>query len=251
MVYIATHKKFNFPIEEGYIAIQVGAEGKKKLGYMLDNSGENISAKNNNYCELTGLYWIWKNVNDDYKGLVHYRRYFSNSLKGNIILKEQDIRRILKSYDVILPFRVAMDKSLTEDFCEISGFKKDLDSVRKIIKHNFPDYLDSYDKTMNNNKIYFYNMMIASKNVFDKYCEWLFSILFELEKTVDLSGYNEYQKRIYGFISERLLNVFFDHNKYKIFECGVINTEEEWNVWKKIRTALKRKIMFWIQLYCK
>ena len=94
-------------------------------------------------------------------------------------------------------------------------------------------------------------MMIASGNVFDSYCEWLFNILFELEKRVDLTTYNEYQKRIYGFISERLLNVYFEYNKYKIFECGVINTEENWNFWKKIRTALKRKIMFVIQLYYK
>ena len=79
----------------------------------------------------------------------------------------------------------------------------------------------------------------------------MFNILFELEKHIDLTDYNEYQKRIYGFISERLLNVYFEHNKYKVFECGVINTEENWNCWKKIRTALKRKIMFVIQLYYK
>ena len=65
-------------------------------------------------------------------------------------------------------------------------------------------------------------MLIASKSVFDNYCEWLFNILFELEKHIDLTDYNEYQKRIYGFISERLLNVYFEHNKYKVFECNSI-----------------------------
>ena len=160
-------------------------------------------------------------------------------------------KNILKKYDVILPFSVSLKKSLTEDFCEISGYKKDLDSVRNIIESKYPEYITTYDKIMNGNKIYFYNMLIASKSVFDHYCEWLFNILFELEKHIDLTDYNEYQKRIYGFISERLLNVYFEHNKYKVFECGVINTEENWNCWKKIRTALKRKIMFVIQLYYK
>lgn len=251
MIYIATHKKFNVPNEPGYIPIQVGTEGKTKLGYLVDNTGDNISVKNANYCELTGLYWIWKNTSDDYKGLVHYRRYFSNSLKANEILKEQYILKALKKYDVILPFRYTMDKSLIDDYCEISGFKKDLESVREIIQSKYPNYLNTYDNTMNNNKIYFYNMIIARKNVFDNYCEWLFSILFELEKKVDLLGYNDYQKRIYGFLSERLLNVYFDYNNYKVFECGVINTEEDWGTWKKIRTALKRVLMFRTQLFFK
>ena len=180
MIYIATHKKFNVPNEPGYIPIQVGTEGKTKLGYLVDNTGDNISVKNANYCELTGLYWIWKNTSDDYKGLVHYRRYFSNSLKANEILKERYILRALKKFDVILPFRYTMDKSLIDDYCEISGFKKDLESVREIILSKYPNYLNTYDNTMNNNKIYFYNMIIARKNVFDNYCEWLFSILFEL-----------------------------------------------------------------------
>lgn len=251
MIYIATHKKFEVPSVDGYVPIYVGAEGKQKLGYLSDNTGENISQKNKNYCELTGMYWVWKNTNDEYKGMVHYRRYFSNSLRKKYILKESTIKNILKKYDVILPFSVSMNNSLIEDFCEISGYKKDLDSVRNIIESKYPEYITTYDKIMNGNKIYFYNMFIASKDVFDNYCEWLFNILFELEKDVDLTDYNDYQKRIYGFISERLLNVYFEHNKYKVFECGVINIEENWNCWKKIRTALKRKIMFVIQLYYK
>lgn len=249
MIYIATHKKFDVPNESGYVPIQVGSDGKIKLGYLADNTGDNISMKNVNYCELTGLYWIWKNTADDYKGLVHYRRYFSNFLKSNEILEESDIQKVLRKYDVILPFRHTMNKSLIDDYCEVSGFKKDLEYVREIIQQKYPDYLNAYDNTMTGNKIYFYNMIIAKKKVFDDYCEWLFSILFELEEKVDLSGYNEYQKRIYGFLSERLLNVYFDYNNYRIFECGVINTEEHWGTWKKIRTALKRVIMFKIQLY--
>lgn len=76
-IIIASHKKYKNSCEEMYIPIQVGAEGKEKIeGYIQDNTGENISSKNPYFCELTGLYWAWKNLDADYVGLVHYRRYF-------------------------------------------------------------------------------------------------------------------------------------------------------------------------------
>ena len=251
MIYIAAHKKFDVPNQPGYIPLQVGAEGKESLGYLADNTGDNISSKNANYCELTGLYWIWKNTNDQYKGLVHYRRYFSNHLDQNEIISEKDIERSLKKYDMILPFHCTIKKTLIEDYCEISGFKNDLDKAYEIIKRKYPEYLSAYEKVMNGNQIHFFNMMIAKKSVFDNYCKWLFDILFELENEVDLTGYNDYQKRNYGFLSERLLNVYFEYNDYKVMECGVINTEENWDNLKKIRTALKRTILYYVQLLLK
>ena len=88
MIYIAAHKKFNVPQLDNYAVLQVGAQGKENLGYLQDNTGDNISYKNPNFCELTGLYWIWKNCDDEYKGLVHYRRYFG---KSNLSSKPEDI----------------------------------------------------------------------------------------------------------------------------------------------------------------
>ena len=82
--YIITHKKFQVPDLEEYIPIQVGAEGKQDLGYLKDNSGDNISSKNSNYCELTGMYWVWKNDKDsDIIGISHYRRYFTRIIDFN------------------------------------------------------------------------------------------------------------------------------------------------------------------------
>ena len=46
-------------------------------GFFLDNEGANISSKNKSYCELTTQYWAWKNVDADYYGFCHYRRFFS------------------------------------------------------------------------------------------------------------------------------------------------------------------------------
>ena len=83
-IYVAAHKEANFPKDKIYVPIQVGAEGKKDLGYVRDNTGDNIAKKNANYCELTALYWIWKNIcNVTNVGICHYRRYFAKNIWSN------------------------------------------------------------------------------------------------------------------------------------------------------------------------
>lgn len=249
MIYIATHKKFDVPNEKDYIPLHVGAFGKDNLGYLYDNTGDNISYKNKNYCELTGVYWIYKNSKDDIKGLVHYRRYFSNKYKMKL-LSQNDYRNILKKYDVILPFEYKLDCTVLENY-EECGFKKDLEITREIIKEKYPDYLDTFNALLDDNKIRLFNMMVAKDYIFNEYSEWLFDILFELEKRIDISDYNDYQQRIYGFISERLLNVYFRKNNLKIYECGVYPTEVNWKFSKRVCCGLKRKVFDIYQLYIK
>ena len=65
------------PNDMMYLPVQVGAEKKESLGYARDNEGENISKKNPNYCELTGLYWAWKNLDAEYLGLAHSQTLYS------------------------------------------------------------------------------------------------------------------------------------------------------------------------------
>ena len=81
-VLVITHKDYEFPISACYRPIFVGkrANALKNEGFYQDNSGINIAEKNSGFCELTGLYWAWKNgvfENNEYVGLVHYRRYFA------------------------------------------------------------------------------------------------------------------------------------------------------------------------------
>ena len=103
----------------------------------------------------------------------------------------------------------------------------------------YPDYIDSFDRIMKNNKMYQFNMMITDKKNYASYCEWLFNILFELEKDINLDdGYNDYQKRIYGFISERLLNVWVEKNNLKVKQMRVINLNMNWK--EIIRLNLRR-----------
>lgn len=233
-IYIATHKKFNYKKMNEYKPIQVGAAiAKEKLDYLGDDTGINISSKNKNYCELTAFYWIWKNDKSDVVGLCHYRRYLSlTDLTNNSLffLRKGQIAKYLKEYDIILPTRnkTAADSSIKKQYCSTGvGKEKDLDNTRDIISKKYPDYLQAYDKVMNGTSASFCNMMICSKKNFDEYCSWLFDILFELESITDLSNYNPAEARIFGYISERLLNVWVEHNNLKVKYCTMINTEEK------------------------
>ena len=88
-IIIATHKEYFMPLDDVYLPVHVGKEGKADIGYQGDNEGENISIKNPYFCELTGLYWAWKNLPNDYLGLIHYRRFFTT--KGRFERKNQPL----------------------------------------------------------------------------------------------------------------------------------------------------------------
>lgn len=251
MIYIATHKKFNVPNLNGYCALQVGAEGKEKYGYLRDNIGNHISGKNANYCELTGLYWIWKNTDDTYKGLVHYRRYFGrNNLSNKIsdICSYEYLLNCLKSVDIVLPYVEYFKQNAKEEILLHCCTEEIFDKLRQIIETKYPDYIETYDRYFNENKASLFNMLFCKREIFDAYCEWLFSILFVLEKQVDLAKLNTYQQRLYGFLSERLLNVWVIKNKLVVKHLPVIHMELP--VFDRIRLVRRRftnRFRFWIK----
>lgn len=251
MIYIATHKKFNVPNLNGYCALQVGAEGKEKYGYLRDNIGNHISGKNANYCELTGLYWIWKNTDDSYKGLVHYRRYFGrNNLSNKIsdICSYEYLLNCLKSVDIVLPYVEYYKQNAKEEILLHCCTEEIFDKLRQIIETKYPDYIETYDRYFNENKASLFNMLFCKREIFDAYCEWLFSILFVLEKQVDLAKLNTYQQRLYGFLSERLLNVWVIKNKLVVKHLPVIHMELP--VFDRIRLVRRRftnRFRFWIK----
>lgn len=244
-IYIAAHKKFNVPNNDIYIPLHVGAEGKDDLGYTLDSTGENISVKNPHFCELTGLYWIWKNSKAEYVGLVHYRRYFYKSLFNNTkkILCKDDIVNILDKKDIILSQRGYTWGSSVRGQYEKKHIKDDLDKCEKILKDKYPEYSTYFDKVLAGDHYCPFNMFICRKELLDDYCTWLFAILFELEKEIDLKNREPYNARVYGFLSERLLNVWVLKNKLKVAELPVFNNEENVII-QRVQTIVK-KLMFW------
>ncbi len=233
-IYIITHKKCKIPNLDGYKSLLVGAYKGHVFGDLYDDTGDNISEKNPNYCELTGLYWIWKNTSDKYVGLVHYRRYFSKSFR-KIIISEKDLLDKLNKYDIVVPERVYLKQTLSDQF-KNSFTQTELDLIEESISKNFPEYIPAYKNMMQGHLIYFCNMLVCKKELLDAYCDWLFTILFDIEKHVDMTNYNSYQKRLYGFISERLLTLWILYNNLKICEIGIINTQVND---KKIKAGLK------------
>ena len=242
-IYIATHKNFKVPnLDKIYIPLQVGASGKKNLGYLKDNTGDNISEKNANYCELTGLYWAWKNDNNSkIKGLVHYRRYFTKyrfSVSAKGFLCENEINQILNEYDIILSKKEYFKETAWEEYHMVCGLEKDLKRVEKILREYYPEYLPAFNKYFSGNVSSLFNMMICKSDLFDEYCQWLFDILFQLEKEIDWKEYDDYQKRLFGFMSERLLNVWVIHKGLRIKEYRTVNTEMKFM--DRVRIWLRR-----------
>lgn len=233
-IFTITHKEFLPPPDDLYVPVHVGhikymdgtlPEGSKDFGYIGDDTGDNISAKNHLYGELTGLYWIWKNVNDvDYAGLVHYRRYFANA-QGRL-MTEAEYRSLFEEYDVIIAKHMDYEVSYAKKFAEYHHME-DLNKTGEVIKRLYPEYYDTFEEVINSKEQYLFNMMVAPKKLLDNYAKWLFDICFELENIIDVSGYDQYRARIYGFLSEQLLYVWIKNNGLKYYEAPVIYSQEK------------------------
>ena len=239
-IFVISHKKVELNIPNYYQILSVGKYDGKQDGFLSDQDLESISEKNKSYCELTGHYWIWRNTNHDIVGLVHYRRFF---YKGSKILDENTISKVLNSYDLILPKRLYLRESNYNHYIKADGgcgYANDLNELRNIISEKYPDYLKEYDKYFNSKCTYYYNMLICKKELFDSYSSFMFDILFELEKRVNIDNYDDYHKRIFGFISERLLNIYVMHNNFKIKEYPVYMPDD--SKLKRFKTRLKNFI---------
>ncbi len=246
-ILIATHKAYDFPQDNGYLPIQVGkAMNKNDLGIIADNTDDNISAKNTSFCELTALYWAWKNLSKvEYIGLIHYRRYFSGKglhIKNKEVASSDFLLNLLKDYDVIVPRKRNYYIESVYNHYKNAHFVRDLDATRKIIEQDFPIYIPAFDRVMNGKKLHLFNMFVMSKVHFEQYCEWLFHILLKLECQIDISNYDVYQKRVFGFLAERLFNVWLVKNQLKVKEQKVVALEGE-NLVKKAIGLLKRKFL--------
>lgn len=236
-ILISCHKQSIVPDSEIMLPIEVGADLRSRHieGYIQDNTGDNISAKNKMYCELTAQYWAWKNLDADYYGFFHYRRYLNFSenkysldswqniteerLNDTCLkkynLNDDCIRNLVETYDLVLSEEKNVAKMPDRNASVYEQYKngrslniRDLDLVRDIIGAKHPDYLYTFDEVMKGRKTCLCNMYIMKKELFHEYMSWLFDILFEFEKKADMSEYTVEGYRTPGHLAERLLTVF-------------------------------------------
>ncbi|MEA5020606.1 MAG: DUF4422 domain-containing protein [Gordonibacter sp.] len=234
-IFIACHKDdIDIPDNELFFPIQVGSacSDVRFEGMFHDDEGESISEKNPYYCELTAQYWAWKNIEADYYGFFHYRRYLSFSEKkfstnlfadasfdandketlASIGLEESRMREIIEQYDFVLPERGRFSNDLTmrEQYdIAIQHRSEDLDCVLDIISERYPHMLDAANHYLDSTSGYFCNMFIMKKDLFYSYCEWLFAILAEHEQRRDFSMYDPASFRVSGYLAERLCGIYF------------------------------------------
>lgn len=225
-IYIVSHKPFEWKPKEGYVVLGVG--NKQSFVDVHDNTLNNISQKNKNYCELTALYWIWKNGNHEIEGLVHYRRFFSNNIissSPSFYITPHQAEKILSKYDFITTRLYHFKKTIFENresFC----YKEDLLKLRNTIKPISPVYISTYDMVMSGHRSFLCNMFITHSKLLDKYCKWLFSILFALEKRIDSSNYEDNWARLYEYMGEVLLTVFIFQNNLTFKPFSVVLPEK-------------------------
>ena len=225
---VAAHKKYRMPEGELYFPLQVGAAGKDDLGYARDDTGDNISAWNPTYCELTGLYWMWKNMDADYLGLVHYRRLFVNpgffrkKAPYSRLLDNAHAESLLQGREGALPKKRNYFIETIYSHYAHTHYAEHLDTVRKILSERCPEYLSAFDRLMHGTKAHMFNMMILRRDKLDSYCSWLFPILRELTQRVDASDYDDFQARYPGRVSELLLNVWVETQKLDYVEIPVV-----------------------------
>ena len=236
-IVIAAHKPYWMPEEPAYLPLQVGAAGKDGFGFRRADEGENISARNANWCELTGLYWAWKNLKADAVGLVHYRRHFKGC-RG--IATGEEIAALLEKSDVVLPRKRNYFIETTRSQYVHAHHAEDLDVTRAILVERHPECVKAFDAVMASTKGHRFNMFVMKRPQFDAYCTWLFDVLFELERRLDISSYSPYDARVFGFVAERLLDVWIAANGIRFAELPVLHLESQhWP--RKIVNFLRRK----------
>ncbi|MDR3021950.1 MAG: DUF4422 domain-containing protein [Clostridiales bacterium] len=225
-VLISCHRQVNAINNSIVNSIAVGAHQKEIEGLaMQDNLGENISHLNGRFCELTAQYYAWKNIEADYYGFFHYRRYlsfnhldsqcliklngFEQNLQYDLGLDEQSIQKTVQGVDLIVPYPFHC-VSVYRHF-KLAHRIADLDFCLELIKDKYPHFEQAVDSYINGTNSYQCNMFVAKKEIFFDYCNWLFDILFAFESQKDYSHCSVQQLRAAGFLAERLFGIYLTY----------------------------------------
>ena len=232
-LFVSCHKEFPVPKLPLLHPIHVGAalSDERIGGYLRDDSGENISRLNRRYCELTGQYWVWKNVEADYYGFFHYRRYlyprpdspvpyFIRPAPDETLLRQLGygyFEELIARYQLIAPIGENMHVSVREHYGTAPFHRaKDLALAEEITARRYPAYRAAMEQYLSGPICYFGNIYIMTREVFQDYCGWLFPILEEFDSRADLSGCSPQELRVDGYLAERLFGVYYTHRRHAL-----------------------------------
>lgn len=254
-IIVAAHKSCEVPKDSVYLPLFVGAKGKQNIigtrgganeTFARDDSGENISEKNPTFCELTGIYWAWKNLDAEVIGLVHYRRLFGRGNYNNpmdLAMTGAEYNSQLEKAAILIPKkRQYYIESLWSHYSNTHS-EEHLKLTKAILKEQHPEQIEIFEKVLDRTSGAMFNMFVMGKALLNEYCEWLFPILFELEKQVDTDELSSFNARLFGRISELLFNVWLEMKQNEGVKIAEIpwysTTKVPWG--KKIASFLSAK----------
>ena len=232
-LFVCCHQQSAVPKHPLLVPIQVGAalSDRRFPGFIPDDTRWSISEKNRSYCELTAQYWAWKNTAADFYGFFHYRRYLYPDVSARYpycLERAADLRTLtrlgyenfseeIQKYDMIVPKGENMYLPVREHYARAEfHHEKDLRLVETIVREKYPAYIPAMERYLNGSICYFGNIHIMRRPVFQDYCAWLFDILAEFDRRVDMTGYSAQELRVDGYLGERLLGVYYTHRKEEL-----------------------------------
>ena len=246
-IIVAAHKPYAMPQDAVYLPVHAGAARTSGALYCSDAQGDHISHKNGLYCELTALYWAWKNLPCGALGLAHYRRYLGSPgyaarfrVRAERIASGAEIGALLEKTPVILPVkRNYFIENRRNQFVRAHG-RAGYDALREVLAQREPAYLPAFDASMRRTAGHCFNMFVMRRDLCDAYCEWLFGVLFAVESYMQERCPQEITPRLFGFLSERLLDCWLETNGIAFTELPVVHMEgQDWP--RKAAAFLARK----------
>ena len=167
---------------------------------LTDNTGDHISEKNRMYCEMSAVYWIWKNTDHEWTGIEHYRRHL---LVKQEMLRD-DIDAIMPLPYICYPNEMAQfQRFTTEDV---------LGALLRALKDLHPDRYEEYYSILYGKYQYTYNLVCARRSVFDDYCRWFFKITGHMEMMSDKVPELR-ETRALSYVAEVLTNLYFMYHQ--------------------------------------
>lgn len=255
-IWIACHKPTYVPKNPLLVPIQVGAAitARRFPGMLQDDSGENISRKNPQYCELTAQYWAWKNADAEYYGFFHYRRYLAfdqvypvgkdgeisgkhgkqlhlrpyrelSRIRRDLSvygLAEPRMEEVIAQYDLLSILREPLNVTVRRQFEQFHD-PKALELLLAILRERYPAYMPAAEQYLSGKQIYYMNMFIMKRELFQTYAAWLFDLLGALEerlKAADSPETSQPQNRLMGYLGERLFGIFYTYQRQQGMHCA-------------------------------